>query len=167
MKKKSFFEKITSSFRFDDTPLSENEEVLPKKEEISSSLLIKGESEHTTTPLHPFSEHEVGELPIDMYETEHEIIINAIIGGVLSENLTLSITRDSVSIEGKRENNKSIQENQYHYRELFWGSFSRTVTLPEEIEIDAAEAIERHGMLLIKLPKLDKARKALLKIKSI
>lgn len=166
MKKKSFFERLSSSFRFEDTPL-EVHDSLQKKDELqkNSSLLQKEDETHTSPQ--SMAENEVGELPIDMYETEHEIIINAIIGGVLSENLTLSITRDTVSIEGKRENNKSIQDNQYHFRELFWGSFTRSVTLPEEIEIDAAEAIERHGMLLIKLPKLDKARKAQLKIKSI
>lgn len=166
MKKRSFFERLTSSFRFEDAPL-EVHDSLPKKEETPkpSTLLQKEDTIHTSPQ--SMIENEVGELPIDMYETEHEIIINAIIGGVLSENLTLSITRDTVTIEGKRENNKSIQDNQYHYRELFWGSFARSVTLPEEIEIDAAEAIERHGMLLIKFPKLDKARKAQLKIKSI
>jgi HSP20 family protein len=165
MKKRSFFERLSSSFRFEDTPL-EVHDSLPKKEEllkVSPHL----QKEDTTRNHQSTAENEVGELPIDMYETEHEIIINAIIGGVLSENLTVSITRDTVTIEGKRENNKSIQDSQYHFRELFWGSFTRTVTLPEEIEIDAAEAIERHGMLLIKLPKLDKARKAQLKIKSI
>jgi HSP20 family protein len=166
MKKRSFFERLSSSFRFEDTPL-EVHESLPKKEDLpkASPLLQKEDQTHASPQ--SMAENEVGELPIDMYETEHEIIINAIIGGVLSENLTLSITRDTVTIEGKRENNKSIQDNQYHFRELFWGSFARSVTLPEEIEIDAAEAIERHGMLLIKLPKLDKARKAQLKIKSI
>jgi len=166
MKKKSFFEKITSSFRFEETPLEVHDSLPKKQESPKSSLLLQKEDMPHGVP-QPMIENEIGELPIDMYETEHEIIINAIIGGVLSENLTLGITRDTVSIEGKRENNKSIQENQYHYKELFWGSFTRSVTLPEEIEIDAAEAIERHGMLLIKLPKLDKARKALLKIKSI
>jgi HSP20 family molecular chaperone IbpA len=52
-------------------------------------------------------------------------------------------------------------------RELYWGAFERAVTLPEEVEIDEAEAIERHGMLMIKLPKIDKKRRSVLKIKSI
>ena len=87
--------------------------------------------------------------------------------GVLPEHLSISITRDVVTISGKREENKAIPHDAYEIRELYWGSFERTVQLPEEVEIDSSEAIERHGMLMIKMPKLDKRRKNVLKIKSI
>jgi HSP20 family protein len=112
-------------------------------------------------------EEEVGELPVDVYETPHEIIIQTLIAGVTPEHLSINITRDVVTISGRREENKTITKENYHIQELYWGAFARTVELPAEVEIDAAEAIERHGMLMIKLPKLDKARKANLKIKSI
>ena len=88
------------------------------------------------------------------------------VAGVMPDNLNITITRDSITIRGKREENKSINSENYFIQELYWGSFSRTISLPEEIDPEEAEAIEKHGLLIIKLPKIDKNRETKLKIKS-
>ena len=59
-----------------------------------------------------------------------------------------------VTIKGKREVERMVNESDYLHKELYWGSFSRTVVLPAEIDVDAAEAVEKHGLLIIKLPML-------------
>lgn len=168
MKKRSFFERITGSLTFDDI----DDDVAPLARtplEIERSRELKTSPSHTNAPqaLQKEKEEEIGELPVDMYETPNEIIIQTLIAGVMPDNLAINITRDSVTVSGKREENKSISRDNYHVNELYWGSFARTVELPTEVDIDNAEAIERHGMLMIKLPRLDKARKANLKVKSI
>lgn len=169
MKKKSFFERLAGNLRFDD----KDDDVIVEEKNSSKGELQKETLSLKTTPasleekIAPAPVEEVGELPVDMYETGNEIVIQALIAGVLPENLSISITRDMVSIYGKREENKSITPDQYHVKELYWGAFARKVELPAEIEIDTSEAIERHGMLLIRLPKTDKGRKTMLKIKSI
>jgi HSP20 family molecular chaperone IbpA len=168
MKKRSFFERLAGNLRFDDT---EDEVVTPtnpvqNKKEEQRNLLVSLDESHTKTN-HDEIKEEVGELPVDVYETPNEIIIQTLIAGVLPENLSIAITRDMVTIKGRREENKSISADQYHIRELYWGSFARVVELPTEVEIDSSEAIERHGMLMIKLPKTDRGRKTVLKIKSI
>jgi HSP20 family protein len=170
MKKRSFFERLAGNLRFDDNE-EEVQAVEPKKgmsahQGETRNLLLKDE------PMAPGQQapqkiEEVGELPVDVYETQNEIIIQTLIAGVLPDNLSIAITRDMVTIKGKREENKSIPQDQYVIKELYWGSFARTVELPAEVEIDTAEAIERHGMLMIKLPKTDRGRKTVLKIKSI
>lgn len=168
MKKKSFFERLAGNLRFDDK--EDDDDVIEIKQPSSPSLERRElpVNQPATSPERPQEQQEVvGELPVDMYETANEIIIQTLIAGVLPENLSISITRDLVTIYGKREENKSITPDQYHVKELYWGAFSRKVELPAEIEIDTAEAIERHGMLLIKLPKTDRGRKTVLKIKSI
>jgi len=135
---------------------------------ISPAFSAKDDEEEVPVLLHHLhEEEEVGQLPVDVYETPREVIIQTLIAGVLPEHLTINITRDVVSISGKREENKSISQDSYHIQELYWGSFERIIDLPVEVEIDNAEAIERHGLLMLKLPKLDKARKASIKIKSI
>jgi HSP20 family molecular chaperone IbpA len=53
-----------------------------------------------------------------------------------------------------------------HHKELYWGTFSRAILLPQEIEIEDAEAIEKHGLLIIRLPKLDKNRQAKVRVKN-
>lgn len=107
-----------------------------------------------------------GELPVDMYHTSEKIVIRALIAGVNPENLDIAITRDMVTIKGHREEDREAPEEDYYHHELYWGGFSRTILLPEEVIIDEAEAKEKHGMLTITLPKLDKARSARLKVRS-
>ncbi len=176
MKKRSFFERLAGNLRFDDTEDEILTPVQQKKDNSggstqgghnteSKNLLLKDEPGSNNQSI---AEHEeIGELPVDVYETANEIIIQTLIAGVLPDNLSIAITRDMVTIKGKREENKAIAPDQYTFRELYWGSFARVVNLPTEIEIDNSEAIERHGMLMIKLPKTDRGRKTVLKIKSI
>ena len=89
------------------------------------------------------------------------------IAGVHPDNLSINITRDTISVCGKREENHSINKENYFVQELYWGTFSRTITLPEEVNPEEAEAIEKHGLLIIKLPKIDKNKETKLKVKSI
>jgi HSP20 family protein len=188
MKKRSFFERLAGNLRFNENEEDfEDEAVTPKKEVASrataqtslpeqrrelplTAIFTDDEDDEklkTNVLHHHKQEEEVGQLPVDVYETAKEVIIQTLIAGVLPEHLNINITRDVVSISGKREENKSISQDSYHIQELYWGAFERVIDLPVEVEIDNAEAIERHGLLMIKLPKLDKGRKAALKIKSI
>ena len=107
-----------------------------------------------------------GELAIDVYQTPSHIIIKAMIAGVRPEDLDVSITRDMVTIRGKRERHVEGGAGDFFFQELYWGSFARTIVLPQEVEIEEAEATEKHGLLVIRLPKLDKGRQAKLKVKS-
>ena len=107
-----------------------------------------------------------GELAVDVYQTPTHIVIKAMIAGVRPEDLDVSITRDMVTVRGKREQHTEGTAGDFFFSELYWGSFSRTIVLPQEVEIEEAEASEKHGLLIIKLPKLDKGRQAKLKVKS-
>ena len=104
---------------------------------------------------------------MDVYQTSDMIVIKTMIAGVRPEDLDISITRDMVTIRGKREEERIAKDDDYFMRELYWGTFSRTITLPQEIDVDEAEAVEKHGLLILKLPKLDKKRQSKLKVKTI
>lgn len=112
------------------------------------------------------AEEEAGELAVDVYQTPTHIIIKAMIAGVRPEDLDVSITRDLVTIRGKRERHIEGNAGDFFFQELYWGAFTRTITLPQEVEIEEAEATEKHGLLIIRLPKLDKGRQAKLKVRS-
>ena len=112
-------------------------------------------------------EEKDGELTVDVYQTSDMLVIKAMIAGVRPEDLDISITRDMVTIKGKREEEKTAKDDDYFIRELYWGSFSRSITLPEEIDVDEAEAVEKHGLLILKLPKLDKKKLSKLKVRMI
>jgi len=114
-----------------------------------------------------WAEEEEGQLTVDVYQTPAEIIVQTMVAGVRPEDLTITISRDMITIKGKREENRTISEDNFFLQELYWGSFSRTILLPEEIDPEEAEAIEKHGLLIIKLPKIDKEKKTSLRIKSV
>ena len=121
---------------------------------------------HLTLPEETPEEQLDGELPVDVYQTPTHIIIKTMIAGVRPEDLDVTITRDMVTLRGKRERHTEGGAGDFFFQELYWGSFSRTIMLPQEIEIEEAEANEKHGLLTIRLPKLDKGRHTKLKIKS-
>jgi len=110
-------------------------------------------------------EAEEGELTIDVYQTPSEIVIKSMVAGVKPEDLDISITRDMVVIKGKRETEKFVKDDDYFHRELYWGSFSRSIMLPAEVEVEEADAIEKHGLLIIRLPKIDKNKQTRLRVK--
>lgn len=111
-------------------------------------------------------EEETPGLAIDMYESDNELVIQSMIAGITPENLHISVTRDAVTLGGRRAGH-DIPDDRYVTREIYWGEFSRTIELPCPIDTDGAEAVEKYGLLIIRLPKLDVNRAQELKVKSI
>lgn len=107
-----------------------------------------------------------GQLPVDIHQTADDIIIRAFVAGVRPDELNISISRDMVEIEGARSEQKQASDSDYFTRELFWGSFSRTITLPQEVDVEAASASAKDGLLTLVLPKLDKAKQTKLRVKA-
>lgn len=149
-KKRSFFERLAGGINM------EEERDLP----------IKIDDDDKEDKGDWADEGEEGQLAVDVYQNPNEIVIEAMIAGVRPEDLNVAITRDMVTIKGKRQEMNTVTEDNYFYKELYWGSFSRTVLLPHEIDIEAAEASEKHGLLTITLPKVDKSKQAKLRVKS-
>lgn len=153
--KQSFFEKITGTISLKGRSSDFEEEIIvdqPKQESF-------GQWET--------DEQAEGELAVDVYQTNDSIVIQAMVAGVSSDELSVSVTREMVTIKGKREAPKNVSPENYFYQELYWGAFSRTILLPAEVETEEVEATEKHGLLTIKLPKIDKERKQTIKIKSL
>jgi HSP20 family protein len=107
-----------------------------------------------------------GQLPVDVHQTTSDIIIRAFVAGVRPDELNISISRDMVEIEGNRLERDQASEPDYFSRELFWGSFSRTILLPQEVDVEASSASAKDGLLTIILPKLDKAKQTKLRVKA-
>ena len=112
-------------------------------------------------------ENEEAELTVDVYQTPTDIIVQTMVAGVKPEDLELSIARDIITVRGKREEHRNIDEENYFIKELYWGKFSRTISLPVEIEPEEVEATERHGLLTIRLQKVDKDKTNNVKVRSI
>lgn len=160
---KSFFSKLTGSSDDYDDYFDD-----PK----ATRAVFHGEGAERHAHLTPkdetaaLSDEPAGELAVDVYQTPDAIVVKALIAGVHPGTIDISLTREMLTISGMRQDEKEVDEEHYYQRELYWGSFSRTILLPEEVDVDMAEASERHGILMIRLPKINKKKQTKLKVRS-
>ena len=156
--KRSFFERLTGTVN----PQEDADEVREERR-----LPVQGGSgRRKSAPVVEENIPEEGELTVDVYQTPDDIMIKTIVAGVRPEDLDISITRDMVTIRGSRQESNEVNDGDYFHKELYWGTFSRTILLPQEIDVDASEASEKHGLLTLRLPKMDKSRQTKLKVRS-
>lgn len=96
-----------------------------------------------------------GQLSIDVYQTNKEIVIKSTIAGVKPEDLKISLHNDLLNIKGFRQEDKNIKDENYLYRECYWGSFSRSIILPFEVDGKDIKAEIENGLLTIRLKKAE------------
>lgn len=155
---RSFFSKLTGGSDDEyDFPAAEKEEHAPAERHMHVS------ADRT----HEWSKEEPGgELAVDVYQNADAIVVRALIAGVPPGSIDISLTREMLTISGKREEEREVEDDNYFRRELYWGAFSRTILLPEEVDVDVAEASEKHGILTIRLPKINKKKEMRLKVRA-
>lgn len=177
----SFFEKIAGITNEEKTEAPQKVDKKPKRKEIKDKTQsfnmpknqkIKNETseikeiETLTEETEPVKEKswleeaetEEGQLTIDVYQTDQDIVIRSTIAGVKSEDIDISINNDMVTIRGKRIKDEQVSAENYYYQELYWGTFSRSVILPVEVDPDKTKATIKNGVLTIRLPKSEKTK---------
>lgn len=95
-----------------------------------------------------------GQLAIDVYQTKNKIIIKSAIAGVKSEDLKISLHHDLLSIKGYRHFSEKVDEDDYLFKECYWGNFSRSIILPSEVDPRKIDAVLENGILTISLEKI-------------
>ena len=157
--KQSFFERLTGSKKI--------EPVNYKMEGSSPNItnLYKEEEEEMimdSSPQKNMPEANIlsndgseGQLTIDVYQTDNDIVIKSTIAGVKPEDLDVSINNDMITIRGERKKEEDVPEENYYYQECYWGNFSRSVILPVDVLPEKIEASMKNGILTIRLPKSD------------
>lgn len=150
--KKSFLERLTGSRSVEEDEMRSTS-VFSEDEEATVSMNNK------TSPLasadENFNGDAEGQLTIDVYQTENDVVIKSTIAGVKPEDLDVSINNDMITIRGERKNEEVVENENYYYQECYWGSFSRSVVLPVDVIADKIEASLKNGILTIRLPKAD------------
>lgn len=160
--RQSFFQRLTGSLRDNE------DEGIYRMDEVNKQSMNKISHDHEDVMQYEEPEDPIstdGQLAIDVFETPVDVIVKTMIPGVRKEEVDISLSRDMLTIRGERKDEKTISEDNYHYRELYWGTFSRTLKLPHEVDIERAEATENQGMLTIKLPRVDKEKQTRVKVK--
>ncbi len=163
--KPSFFDRLSGNTVSGNDLDSFDEELpitTPARKEIHARA---GSSASRPAPLDDDAPANEGQLPVDVHQTGSDIVIRAFVAGVRPDELNISISRDMVEISGSRAEREQVSTPDYFTRELFWGSFSRTIMLPQEIDVEASSASAKDGLVTIILPKLDKAKQTKLRVK--
>lgn len=185
MPKRSFFQLVTGR-----DPENEEEEQEKRYKEILTAAQMSSKNQMKSQPpalkppkkggvkvdfetdseeeiVPPEAPEEEGQLTIDVYQTPEEMIIKSTIAGVRQDDLDITIATDMVTIQGVRRKDENISPEDYYYQELYWGPFSRSVILPQEVDTESAKAGLKDGILTIRLPKFERGRTKKLRINSV
>ncbi len=106
-----------------------------------------------------------GELTVDVYQTDKDIVIQTTIAGVVKEDLDIVTEKDMVSIKGERKRPENEKIEECFIEECFWGPFSREIVLPEETDPSRTKAIMSKGILTIKIPRIEREKKREIELK--
>jgi HSP20 family protein len=105
-------------------------------------------------------------VPLDVYESEDELVVKASLPGVEPEDVDVSITGDTLSIKGEFKSEEETEKPSYHRQERRYGGFHRALTLPTQVEADKAEAVFEHGVLTLTVPKAETEKPKTIKVKA-
>lgn len=145
---KAFFEKLTGG---------------SEEEEVSFDIHGAQDAREYEQWVEPDEDEE---LLVDVYQDQDNLFIKSFIPGVSPGTLDIDITRDMVTLRGQKFKETGVEDEDFFQRELTFGTFSRKILLPREVDIDHAEAHSKDGLLTLVLPKVDKDRKSKLQVKS-
>ena len=137
-----------------------NEDLLIE-DELAAAFLSDDDLSTTDAPA-PVSEDNwddsqeefLGQLAVDVYETEEKLVVKARTAGVNKEDLDVSISDGILTISGTLSSGDDTDATNWHIQECYWGEFSRTLALPVSVKEDDVEAVLKDGVLTISFNKI-------------
>ena len=141
----------------DEMPVLEPQPQYYQQQVSRETTSVSNVTSEPTPASHQQMEAE-GQLTIDVYQTDDDIVIKSTIAGVKPEDLDVNINNDMITIRGERKQDEEIDPENYYYQECYWGPFSRSVILPIEIVAEKTEASMKNGILTLRMPKADTTR---------
>jgi len=178
---RSFFERLTGARMMPSSPVGERgadhpdvvqdyDDSVGADVEVADEALSEeeqeGEENYSDEAAGGGEEEQEGQLTVDVFQDDENIVIQSTIAGVAPDDLDVSITNDMVTIRGERRQPYTVDHEDYFYQECYWGTFSRSIILPVEIDSDRAEAKIKNGVLTIRIPKANAAMTRKLKVKA-
>ena len=96
---------------------------------------------------------------VDVFEEGDNFVVKAEIPGMKKEDIEVSLTDDMVTISGEKRQEEKVEKKDYYRLERSYGSFTRSFRLPKEVQTDKAKATFKDGVLEVKVPKSEEAKK--------
>jgi HSP20 family protein len=101
---------------------------------------------------------------VDIYETEHELVVKADLPDVKPEELDVRVENNILTIRGERKFEKKVSEDNYLRVERSYGSFSRSFSLASTVNTEAIKADYKDGVLTLSIPKREEAKPKQIKV---
>ncbi|MCM8763444.1 MAG: Hsp20/alpha crystallin family protein [Candidatus Omnitrophica bacterium] len=101
---------------------------------------------------------------LDVAEDKDKIVIKVDLPGVKQSDIDVSVSGDILTIKGERKQEQEIKEKKLHRIERFYGSFSRSLSLPDFVDSSKISAVYKDGVLEVTLPKTEKAKPKQIKV---
>ena len=96
---------------------------------------------------------------VDVYEDRDDVVAKAELPGLSKEDLEVNLTGSTLTITGEKKKEEDVKEDEYAYSERAYGKFTRRLELPFEVKSDEVKATFKNGVLEIRLPKTEEAKK--------
>lgn len=172
----SFFERLTGGIRTHSDGDNAAASTASARPEPNSRFRAKSSEFPKRRVVHPVAEEtredldaplanpepeDEGELTVDIYDEGANIVVQSTVAGVKPEDIDISLEENTLTVRGSRRRQTEIQEGSFYTRELYWGAFSRSIILPEEVDFPKAQASLKNGLLTVRLPKRDRGAKKL------
>lgn len=103
-------------------------------------------------------------MPVEVTDKEKEYDIRAELPGVKKEDLDIDVEKNTITIRAKKEEENEEGSKGYKKSEFKYGEFSRSVYLPQDINIEKTEAKLEHGVLKIQAPKMYEIKESVKKL---
>lgn len=102
---------------------------------------------------------------VDVYENKDDVVIKAEIPGLSKEDISVQVTDSTLMIKGEKKREEEVKEDDYYRCERSFGSFTRAVALPCEVKADQVKATFKNGVLEVRMPKTEEAKKKAVTVK--
>jgi HSP20 family protein len=96
---------------------------------------------------------------VDIFEEEGDVVVKAELPGMRKEDIEVKLTENTVTISGEKKKEEKVEKKNYYRMERSYGSFTRAFSLPAEVQTDKAKAQFTEGILQIRVPKTEEAKK--------
>jgi HSP20 family protein len=107
---------------------------------------------------------ETGVPALDIYQTENELVVKAATPGLKADDIKIDITHDTLTIQGQSKAQEEVKREDYLCKEMRYGSFARSITLPSGLQTDKAEATVEDGTLTLTIPKAEETKPKTIKV---
>ncbi len=103
-------------------------------------------------------------MPLEVYETPDSLVVKALVPGISPESLDVQFNQGTLTIHAKTEAPQAHDEWVWYAREIGYGEYTRSISLPTRIDVDGVQTGFENGILTLTFPKAEEARPKQIKV---